>query len=427
MRRIGLQTMMRRLPKMLAATFLGVAALTCASLVPISATLAADKPDDKPKVSPEAGKPLKAAQDALEKQDWAAAQTHLKEAEDLPKKTEYDTFTTNQLYLFLYLHSNDYANAEKTLEALVGSQYLDKADLAARIRTLAQINYQLKDYDKAIQYADRAIKEGSANEDVYTIQAQSYYLKGDYKAAQKALSEHLDVSIKAGQTPPEERLELFLNVCVKLNDNDCIGHALERLVTYYPKPAYWQNLLYTMIQTPGQSDEVILQVYRLAFDLDVLKRPVDYIEMATLANQHGSPGEAQRVLEAGQQKNAFADAAIKSHSAQMLASIKQKVATDTASLPKIAADAEASKTGAKYAGLGLAYFSYQQYDKAVVALTNALEKGGLRNEAETRLLLGIAQVHTGKKDDAVKTFALVKGDGKLEHLAALWAIRARQA
>jgi tetratricopeptide (TPR) repeat protein len=427
MRRVGVQRSLRRLPKMLAATLLGVAIVSCASLVPIAPALAADKPDDKPRVSAQAGKPLKAAQDALEKQDWAAAQAHLKEAEDLPQKTEYDTFTTNQLYLFLYLHSNDYANAAKTLEALIGSQYLDKADLPARIRTLAQINYQLKDYDKAIQFAERAIKEGNANEDIYTIQAQSYYLKGDYKGAQQVLNEHLDASIKAGQTPPAERLELFLNTCVKLNDNDCIAHALDRLVTYYPKPSYWQNLLYTLIQTPGQSDEIILQVYRLAFDLDVLKRPVDYIEMATLANQQGSPGEAQRVLEAGQQKNAFAEAAIKSHSAQMLASIKQKVATDTASLPKIAADAEASKTGAKYAGLGLAYFSYQQYDKAVAALTNALAKGGLRNEAETRLLLGIAQLHAGKKDDAVKTFELVKGDAKLARLAELWAIHARQA
>jgi len=331
------------------------------------------------------------------------------------------------MYLFLYLHNNDYANAEKTLEGLIGSPYLEKADLPARVRTLAQINYQLKDYDKAIQYADRAIKEGNANEDIYTIQAQSYFLKGDYKGAQQVLNEHLEVSIKAGQTPPEERLELYLNICVKLNDNDCIAHALEQLVTYYPKPSYWQNLLYALIQAPGQKDEVILQVYRLAFDLDVLKRPVDYIEMATLANQQGSPGEAERVLEAGQQKNAFAEAAIKSHSAQMLASIKQKVVTDKASLPKIEADAEASKAGAKYAGLGLAYFSYQQYDKAVAALTTALAKGGLRNEAETRLLLGIAQLHAGKKDDAVKTFELVKGDAKLERLAVLWAIHARRA
>ena len=56
-----------------------------------------------------------------------------------------------------------------------------------------------------------------------------------------------------------------------------------------------------------------------------------------------------------------------------------------------------------------------------------LAKGGLKNEADARLILGIAQLHAGKKDDAQKTFELVKGDPKLERLAHLWEIRARTA
>ena len=143
--------------------------------------------------------------------------------------------------------------------------------------------------------------------------------------------------------------------------------------------------------------------------------------MASLANDQGSPGEAQRVLEAGKQKNIFTTPAIKTHSA-----VKNKVATDQASLPKIAADAATAKTGTKDVALGLAYFSYQQYDKAAEALTAGLAKGGLKNEADARLILGIAQLHAGKKDDAQKTFDQVKGDPKLERLAQLWAIRARQ-
>ena len=421
--------LMRRARALLAAGFLGAALLSGAGLMLSSAAAAADKAkaDDSPKISADAGKPLKAAQDALTKEDWAGAAQHLKEAQDLPKKTEYDEFTTNQLLLFLYLHTNDYPNAEKTLEALVASQYLAKEDRPVRVRTLAQINYQLKDYDKAIQFAKQAIDAGDANEDVYTILAQSYYLKGDFKDAQQALSEHVDAAVKAGKTPPEERLTLLLNSCVKLNDNDCIGHTLELLVTYYPKPTQWQNLLYTLIQTPGQSDQILLQQYRLAFDLDVLKRPEDYIEMANLASMQGSPGEAVRVLQAGEQKGVFTEAAIKSHSTQMLTTVKQKQESDMAALPKLAADADAAKSGPKYAGLGLAYFSYQQYDKAVAALSSALDKGGLRNETETRLLLGISQIHAGKKDDAVKTFQQVKGDPKAENLARLWIIRAHQA
>jgi tetratricopeptide (TPR) repeat protein len=403
-----------------------VALLGAAIVASVGIGAARDKPDDKPKLSAAAVKPLKAAQDALGKQDYAGALADLKEAQDLPNKTEYDEFTMNQMFLFAYSRANAMADAEKVLEALVASRYLDKADLPSRLRTLAQLNYQAKDYDKAIQYGERALKEGNANDDVYTLVDQAYYLKGDYRGALQAMNAHMDAETKSGQTPSEDQLRLALSACVKLNDADCTAHAMDQRVTYYPKPENWRELLYTIIQTPGQSDSYLLQVYRLAFDVDVLKGSGDYIEMAQLANDQGSPGEAERVLKAGKQKNVFADAAVKTHSAQLLESVIKKVAVDQASLPKIAADAAASKSGAKEVGLGLAYFSYQQYDKAAEALTSGLAKGGVRSEPDARLMLGIAQLRAGKKDDAQKSFELVKGDPKLERLAHLWEIRAKQ-
>ena len=404
----------------------GLAMLAAACLAPATSGAAA-KADDKPKISAAAAKPLKAAQDALAKQDWATALAQLKEAQDLPNKSEYEEFTTNQMLVVAYLHTNDNANAEKSLEAVVASHYLDKSDLPSRQRTLAQLNYQLKDYDKAIQWGEQAIKDGNATDEIYTIVDQAYFLKGDYKGAVNSLNAHIEKAIKDGKTPSEDRLNLLLSSCVKLNDADCTAQALDRTVTYYPKPQSWQNLLYVLIQTPGQTDKMLLQVYRLALELDVLKRPEDYIEMATLANEQGSPGEAERALETGKQKNVFTNPAMKAHTAQLLETVKKQVALDTASLPKIAADAEAAKNGVKDAGLGLAYFSYQQYDKSITALQAGLAKGGLKSEPEVRLLLGIAQLRAGKKDDALKTLDLVKGDPKLERMAALWEIRARQA
>jgi hypothetical protein len=418
---------MRGMAKRLATVLASVALVAAASALYAPCAAAADKPAEKPKVSAAAAKPLKATQDALEKQDFAAALTHLKETEELPNKTEYDEFTMNQMYLFYYSHTNDMEHAEKVLEALVASPYLDKADLAARLRTLAQLNYQAKDYDKAIQFGERANKEGNTNDDVFVLVDQAYYLKGDYKGALQSMNAHLDATVKAGQKPSENQLKLLISACLKLNDAECTTRILDQRIGYYPTPENWRELLYTIIQTPGQSDPYLLQVYRLAFDVDVLKGPEDYIEMATLANDQGSPGEADRVLEAGRQKNVFASPAVKAHSAQLLESVKKKVAIDQASLPKIAADAAASKTGTKDVALGLAYFSYQQYDKAADALASGLAKGGLHSEADARLILGIAQLHAGKKDDAQKTFTLVKGDPKLERLAHLWEIRAHQA
>src|SRR5580704_80045 len=346
--------MMRILSRPLTSMVVSVMIVGALGAAP-ALTLGADK---KPTVSAAASKPLKAAQDALTAQDFPGALTHLKEPQDLPAKTDFDQFTIDQMYLFAYLHTTDYANAEKMLEAVIGSPYLDKADVPARVRMLAQINYQLKDYDKSIEYGNRAIKDGDANDDVYTIVDQSYYLKGDYTGALQSLSTHIDNMIKNGQTPPEERLTLLMSACIKLNDADCTSHALDRIVSYYPKPVNWQNALYTMIQTPGQNEKVLLQLYRLALDVDVLKRPEDYIEMANLANTQGSPGEAERVLEAGQKKGIFTDAAIKAHATQMLAAAKKQSELDSASLPKIAADAAAAKSGTKDVGLGLAHYSY---------------------------------------------------------------------
>jgi tetratricopeptide (TPR) repeat protein len=77
--------------------------------------------------------------------------------------------------------------------------------------------------------------------------------------------------------------------------------------------------------------------------------------------------------------------------------------------------------------VGLAYLGYQQYDKALDQLNKGVTKGGVRNDGEARLLLGIAQFKSGKKDEAVKSFKAVKGDANLERIAELWSLHAKQA
>jgi len=77
--------------------------------------------------------------------------------------------------------------------------------------------------------------------------------------------------------------------------------------------------------------------------------------------------------------------------------------------------------------IGLAYIGYKQYDKAVEAITRGLSKPGVQNQGEANLLLGIAQLGAGHKEEAQKAFNAVKGDAKLERIANLWSLHARQA
>jgi tetratricopeptide (TPR) repeat protein len=162
-------------------------------------------------------------------------------------------------------------------------------------------------------------------------------------------------------------------------------------------------------------------------EVDVLARADDYTEMAQLAMEQGSPGEAQHILEKGFQKGIFADQRTKDKNQRLLDQAKKAAVADQASLPKIEKDADAAPTGDKDVGVGLAYLGYQQYDKAADLLTKGLAKGGVKSEPEARLLLGIAQLKAGHKDDAVKSFHAVKGDPALERLANLWSLHAKQA
>jgi tetratricopeptide (TPR) repeat protein len=170
-----------------------------------------------------------------------------------------------------------------------------------------------------------------------------------------------------------------------------------------------------------------LQLYRLALDVNVLKNPADYTEMAQLDLDQGAAGEAVRVLQKGLQGNIFTEQRDKDKNLRLLAAAQKRAASDQAGLPQMTAQAVATPNGQKDVGLGLTLLSYEQYPQAIEALNRGLKTGGVQTPADAQLLLGIAELKSGNKDGAMKAFHAVKGDPKFERLANLWALHARQA
>ncbi|MBV9345897.1 MAG: tetratricopeptide repeat protein [Gammaproteobacteria bacterium] len=405
---------------------IAVALLAGGSLLAAGTVVAAEK-SDKNKVSEKVAKIMKPAQDSYNAKKYNDALTKVHEAESIPDKTPFDQFTIAEFGCAAGVGAQNYAEAAKYCEAKLNSSFMPEAEVPSLVRNLISLNYATKNYDKAIEFAQRAVKAGYASEDNKNLLAQAYYLKNDWKDTFRIEDQLVDQEIKAGQTPKEQQLSLLLSACVKMEDNGCQQHALERMVSYYPKPEHWEALLFSVRQAVTGNDAVTLQTYRLMNDVDVLKNPQDYNEMANLAIEAGSPGEAQKVLQKGFDKNVFTDPNIKARNQRLLETARKNAANDQATLAKTEREADAAQTGAKNFGVGVAYLGYGQYDKAVDAMQKGITKGGLRNDAEAHLMLGIAQLKAGRKDDAVKSFKSVKGDPQLEKLANLWVLHARQA
>jgi hypothetical protein len=420
--------------QLLKTTSRWIGALVLATvLVGAGASYAQDKgkEGEKPSVSKAAAKPLKAAQDLMQAKKWPETLAKLNEVQALSGKNPYDEYLMNEMFGYVYAQQKDYPNAVKYLEGSLNSGFVPEEELPNRTRQLAGVNYQIKNYDKAIEYGTKALDAGYGDAEykdtMFTVVSQAYYIKEDYKNTIAFTDKYVENEIKNGATPKEQSLQLVLGACAKLDDAACQTKQFERLATYYPKPEYWQNLLYSIFQAPDHNDKSLLQTYRLMSEVDVLKRPDDYTEMAQLAIEQGSPGEAVSILEKGFEKKAFVEARDVDRNKRLLESAKKQADADKASLAKVDADAAASATAVKDIGVGLAWLSYKDYGKAVTALERGLGKPGVKDEAEARLLLGIAQLGAGKKDEAQKSFKAVKGDPKIERIANLWSLHARQA
>lgn len=404
-----------------------VAAVSCAAAVAMVLGSTLSVADDaKPQVSAAAGKDLQAAQKDMQAHKWDDMLAELDKVKSNPKKNEYDEHVMNELYLYLYASKKQYQEATGPLEKVIASKFTPASEVKQRVVMAASMFEELKNYDKALEYGNRAIKDGYGTPAMQLVVAQSYYLKNDFKDASRFIRGVADDQVKAGQTPSDEMLQLGLSSTVKLDDSAGQAHWLELLVAYHPKPEYWQNLLDGMFRAK-LNDRQLLQVYRLASDVGAIKRGSDYAEMAQLSLDAGSPGEAVSVLSKGFQNNVFTEQADKNRNQHLLDSAKKEVASDQPTLPKAESDATNAPNGDKLLSVGVGYFGYGDYAKASKDLAAGLAKGPSKDATDARLTLGIAQYKAGSRDEAVRTFKAVKGDPTLERLAALWTLRVRAA
>ena len=351
-------------------------------------------------VSKGVAKTLAAAQTASKSRRWGECLSKLREAESAGGLSPYDSFVINELRGYCALSSGDSHTAIRAYESNLGTQFA--ANKGARVKALMQLHYNNRNYPRAIEYGRQAQKNGSADGDVNTLLAQSYYQQGDFKATRSLTAELISQTERRGQPPRQNYLQLNLNACIKLKDTACETAGFEKLVTYYPNPDGWASLMQSMLK--GGPDVTLMNAFRLASEVGALSRGSDYTELAQLVFTE------QRDID---------------RNTRLLNSAKAKVAADKAGLSAADRAAAAGASADDDLRVAQAYMSYGMNAQAVAAAERAVKKGNGKTPGEAPLVLGLAQHKAGNKPAAVKAFKSVKGDPGLERVAKLWALRAQ--
>jgi hypothetical protein len=404
--------------------------LALAAVVATLGAVTTQAAESGPNVSKAVAKPLKAAYDALTAKNYDAALASAKEAQNTPgDKSAYDKYVINEIVGAANAKKQppDYLATAQAYEANLDSQYMDQSQIAPRLKVLATIYYGTKEYAKAADFSQQAIKRGATDTDTYVLTAQALYLQSPpkYKDAAAMMQE-----VVGKQDKPDEKSLKFLWDCyLKLNDQADVNKVLEKLVTYYPKADYWENMMASLLKTDTHDEHLQLNIYRLMADVGILKRPADFTDMAQLAIYQGFPGETQNVLEQGFAKNVFTEQRDKERNQRLLDDAKKRAATDQAQLAQSEKESAAAAAGDASVALGADYLSYGMYDKAVAAIQRGISKGNLKNPEEAQLLLGEAQYKAKNREDAVKTFDKLSSSANAGYarLAKLWTLHVRGA
>src|SRR5690349_16429751 len=296
------------------------------------------------RISKQIAKPMKAAQDAMQARKWQEVLNRTREAESTAgAKTQTDLYWMSEFRGYAYHELKQPAEAARELESALNNPCMPEAKKAERYRSLVGLYSSLRNYPKAIDFGNRALKLSRDPETMVAV-SQAYYQSGNNKDAARVMNELLDGMAAKGQIPKENQLLLVQAACAKANDNACVAKVFEKLVSNYPKPDYWSQLL-TAITKLDTDDIQKLNVMRLSAQVNVMKNPEEYKEMAQLALEDKLAGEAQSVLEQGFSKKIFADERMISVNTRLLAAAKKEAEADKATLAKREAEARAAATG----------------------------------------------------------------------------------
>ncbi|HKC15155.1 MAG TPA: tetratricopeptide repeat protein [Steroidobacteraceae bacterium] len=402
-------------------------ALTLAAVLAFSLCNGVARADDQPQVSKGTAKILKAAQEALAVKNYNEVLAKTREAAAVTGRNAYDDFVIHELQMAVYAAQSNYTETGAAIEAIIDSPYLQAAQKPQLLRTLMSIEYQNKDYDKAILYGERARHAGDNSSDTELTVAQAYFLNGKYKEALEGMQSIVERDEQAGHKPAEKALSLIWTCALKVKDEAAASRAVEKLIVNYPKPDYWANAMVGVLpnRSSNVDDRLLLMTYRLMAQVGVLKKGDQYTEMAQIALDQGNPGEAQTMLEQALGKNLYTDAHEKERSQRLLEKVRKVANDDRSAMARDEKDAAAAPTGDAYVQVGAAYLGFGEPEKAVTAITTGIAKGKLKYPDESYLLLGMAYERTKNKAEAVKAFGRATSDPKYARLAKLWVLEAR--
>ncbi|MFN2378121.1 MAG: tetratricopeptide repeat protein [Candidatus Binatia bacterium] len=411
--------------------FLCLGALTIAA----PAARASDSPPPAAAAQPAAAQPAAAvnstvaerlllANNYLEKGRFDDALDTVDELTHLRKLKPVDHAQIHRFRGYILIAKGDTDGGGREFEAALAQNALEESARQGMIYTLAQIHTQAGKFDKARELLDRWFATAvDPKPEAFFLKAMILVQQEDFRGA----LEPARTAVARSPQPRESWLQLLASVQFQLQDYANLADTLRQLVAAAPgNKRYWVQL--ATVENSLGKDESALATLGVAHVGGLLNDDREYRQHARLCFVREMPQDCAATLEEG-----MAAGIVKrdAEAYRLLANCYIAARENERALGPLAKAGELSEDANSFLLLGQLELQKERFASARDALGKAKAKAKPEQKGSIELLIGVAELGSGRFDDAERAFRVAQVDEKtrsaadsyLKHLEQKRALR----
>lgn len=359
---------------------------------------------------------LTKAQELAEADRYAEAIQTLNTIKHSDKLNSYARSQMWNFYAFIYASQEKYREAIGAYKKILAEVDAPDGLILTAKYTMAQLYFQLEDYQSVINFMEAWIREISKpTATAHIMLAQAYYQTKIYDPALNNLLKAIDIEKAQGKKVKENWLRMKAAIYFEKDDTKNTLKTYEELLHHYPSITYLRQI--AGLHGELGNERKRLTTYDAIYLQGALKKESEVLNLAYMYLGQEIPYKAGKIIEAGMKQNLIKESP---KNVETLANAWAQANEHKKAIPALRKAASLSDKGLLYARLAGVYFDAGDFKEAAEAAKKANEKGRLKRKDNNLMLMGMALFNIKDFEGALQGFRQAKKSKKSFSDARKW-------